>query len=514
MLLSKLFPDRPELRGRMDVDIAGLTLDSRTVKPGYLFFCIKGYETDGHRFAGKAHDAGAAAIVCTEPVEELPGTVYIHVEDMNAEINRISDLYFGRPSRHMTMFGATGTNGKSTLTSVISDVYSHYRPCGYMGTIAIRYGDYSRVPNLTTPDQIETHSNLKEMVDHGMEACAMEVSSQGLDRGRVDSVDFDCAVFTNLTHDHLDYHKTMERYLAAKERLFTNLKPEAVAVLNADDVISIDALKRDIRCRFVTYGTDQGQELTDENGYPVHGTHSPVGSPDTIDYFAQEIQQSATGCTFTLCHAGKTYRVTTNLAALYNVYNLLGAIAAMHECGMPIEEMLPYLEHVAQVDGRMDRVEEGQDFTVIVDYAHTPDGYEKIFGYAKEITEKNGGHIYAAFGCPGKRDTVKRPIMGEIAGRYADGVVLTSQDPRGSDPREIAEDILEGVRKTDCAWEFEPDREKAIEKAIRHAGPGDVVLTLGKGGESYMYHEEGRRPWMTDKAACRKALRKLLGKEK
>ena len=161
MLLSKLFPDRPELNGRMDVDIAGLTLDSRTVKPGYLFFCIKGYETDGHRFAGKAHDAGAAAIVCTEPVEELPGTVYIHVEDMNAEINRISDLYFGRPSRHMTMFGATGTNGKSTLTSVISDVYSHYRPCGYMGTIAIRYGDYSRVPNLTTPDQIETHSNLK-----------------------------------------------------------------------------------------------------------------------------------------------------------------------------------------------------------------------------------------------------------------------------------------------------------------------------------------------------------------
>jgi UDP-N-acetylmuramoyl-L-alanyl-D-glutamate--2,6-diaminopimelate ligase len=503
MLLSELFSGQP------DVEITGLTLDSRTVKPGYMFFCIKGYEQDGHRYAASAADKGAAAIVITEDVEQKPGVVYIKVSDMNAELNRVCDLFFGQPSRHMTVFGATGTNGKSTLTSVISDIYSHYRPCGYMGTIAIRYGDYSRVANLTTPDQVETHANLKEMLDHGMQAAAMEVSSQGLDRGRVDSVDFDCAVFTNLTHDHLDYHKTMENYFEAKKRLFRNLKPSAVAVLNADDEISIQGLKDCCPCRYVTYGTDQGESETDENGYPIEGSHSKPGTAETVDYFAKDIVQRADGCSFTLCYGGKEYPVTTNMAALYNVYNLLGAVAAMHECGMPLQQIIPLLTDIPQVDGRMDRVDEGQPFTVVVDYAHTPDGYEKIFNYAKEITDKTGGKIYAAFGCPGKRDVVKRPVMGRIAGEFCTEVVLTSQDPRDSQPEDIAEQIAEGVKKTPCRWSFVHDRDKGIAKAISLASAGDVVLTLGKGGETYMYYEEGRRPWMTDKAAARKALNEL-----
>ncbi len=503
MLLSTLFAGQP------DIEISGITLDSRTVRPGYMFFCIEGTELDGHKFAGKAAEAGAAAIVCSKPVTKVSGVTCIQVCDTSVELNRVSDLFFDRPSRRMTVFGATGTNGKSTMTSIISDIYSAYKPCGYMGTIAIRYGGFSRVPNLTTPDPVETHANLKEMLDHGMQAVAMEVSSQGLDRGRVDSVDFDCAVFTNLTHDHLDYHKTMENYFDAKKRLFRNLRPDAVAVLNADDAISIEGLKECCPCRYVTYGTDQGETSVDENGYPVSGSRCRSGTAETIDYFAENIRLKADGTEFTLCHKGKRYPVATNLAALYNIYNLLGAIAAMHECGMPLEQMIPLLADIPQVDGRMERIDEGQDFTVIVDYAHTPDGYEKIFSYALEITRESGGKIYAVFGCPGKRDTDKRPVMGEIAGRCADEVVITSQDPRDSEPAEIAKDILKGVEKNNCRHSFIEDREAAIEKGIRLAGPGDVVLALGKGSESYMYYEEGRRPWITDAEAARQALRKL-----
>ena len=509
MLLSKLFAGQP------DVEISDITLDSRTVRPGSMFFCIEGAELDGHSFAGKAAEAGAAAIVCSRPVKEAPGVTYIRVRDTSAELNRVSDLFCGQPSRRMTVFGATGTNGKSTMTSIISDIYSAFRPCGYMGTIAIRYGGVTRVPNLTTPDPVETHTNLKEMLDHGMQAVAMEVSSQGLDRGRVDSVDFDCAVFTNLTHDHLDYHKTMENYFEAKKRLFRNLRPDAVAVLNADDEISIEGLKACCPCRFVTYGTDRGETGVDENGYPVSGGRFRSGTAETIDYFAEDIRLKADSTEFTLCHRDKKYPVVTNLAALYNIYNLLGAIAAMHECGMPLEQMIPLLKDIPQVDGRMERINEGQDFTVIVDYSHTPDGYEKIFSYAAEIAGKDkataaGGKIYAVFGCPGKRDTDKRPVMGGIAGRYADEIVLTSQDPRDSEPAEIAEDILKGVRKNDCRYSFVEDREAAIEKCVRLAGPGDVVLALGKGSESYMYYEEGRRPWITDAEAARRALRKIM----
>ena len=180
MLLSTLFAGQP------DIEISGITLDSRTVRPGYMFFCIEGTELDGHKFAGKAAEAGAAAIVCSKPVTKVSGVTCIQVCDTSVELNRVSDLFFDRPSRRMTVFGATGTNGKSTMTSIISDIYSAYKPCGYMGTIAIRYGGFSRVPNLTTPDPVETHANLKEMLDHGMQAVAMEVSSQGLDRGRVE----------------------------------------------------------------------------------------------------------------------------------------------------------------------------------------------------------------------------------------------------------------------------------------------------------------------------------------
>ncbi|MDD6154864.1 MAG: UDP-N-acetylmuramoyl-L-alanyl-D-glutamate--2,6-diaminopimelate ligase [Eubacteriales bacterium] len=535
MKLSKMF------RGQPDIEITGLQLDSRKVEPGNMFFCVVGNEMDGHKFAGKAAEAGAAAIICTEDIEQVEGVVYIKVDDMHAELNRVANIFYGRPSEKMIMFGATGTNGKSTLTSIISDVYSHYEPCGYMGTIAIRYGDVSRKPNLTTPDELETQANLAEMAEHGMRAVAMEVSSQGLAMHRVDGVDFDVAIFTNLTRDHLDYHKTMENYFEAKKILFKNLKEDAVAVLNQDDVASIDGLKECSKCRIVTYG---------------------LGKNGHADYQASEPDYTANGIAFNLTVNGREYQLRTNLVAEYNLYNLLGAIAAMHESGMPMNDIRRYITDIPQVEGRMQPIEEGQDFSVVVDYAHTPDGYEKIFDYAEKVTTRvdgtRSGRILAVFGCPGKRDHGKRPDMGRIAASYCAEIVLTTQDPRDEDPYVIKEDIIKGIRETGgisieeyqskeeekaetvasssarngrrrgrgrlvttvapsgpedkasdepCVYRFVPDRYEAICQVMKLAHKGDIVLLLGKGGETYMYYEEGRRPWMSDIEAARKALR-------
>ena len=474
MLLSEMFAGKPE------IEIQGLCIDSRKAKKGDLFFCLKGLEADGHRFAENACRAGAVAVVHADDLKQCEGIAYIKVEDVNGELNRICDLFNGHPSRKMTVFGVTGTNGKTTTTSIISDVY--HKPCGYMGTIAVRYGDVSKIPNLTTPDALEIHENLKAMADYGMESVAMEVSSHGLAMGRVDAVDFDAAIFTNLTYDHLDYHKTMENYFEAKKLLFKNMKKDGVAVLNADD-ISFEGLAECVSCRYVTYGVNAD-----------------------ADYRAENIELAPDGSTFDLLHDGKRYAVKTNLVALYNLYNLLGAIAGMHQMGMAIEEMLPRLTKITQIDGRMEIIDEGQDFHVIVDYAHTPDGFEKVFQYGQEISR--GKKIYAVFGCAGKRDKVKRKVLGQIAEKYCDKVFVTEEDPRDEKAEDIAAMIMSGIPEGKAV--FIGDRYEAIEMAVGTAETGDCVLILGKGDESYMYYENGREPWMGDHLAAKKALAKRL----
>ncbi len=472
MFLNEMFPDAPE------VNIKGISIDSRKVKEGDLFFCLKGLEADGHNFAKKACDAGAVAIVYSDDIEKSEHVVHIKVEDTNAELNRICDLFYGHPSHNMTVFGVTGTNGKTTTTSIISEVYSHKKPCGYMGTIAVRYGNVSRIPNLTTPDALEIHSNLKEMYEHDMEAVAMEVSSHGLAMGRVDSVDFDVAIFTNLTYDHLDYHKTMENYFNAKKILFQNMKKNGIAVLNVDD-LSFNELSKSCSCPYVTYGIDAD-----------------------ADYRAEDLKLGISSTEFVLVHKDKRYNVKTNLSAKYNMYNLLGAIAGMHQSGMEIEEILPYLGNISQIDGRMEIINEGQNFTTIVDYAHTPDGFEQIFNYAKAITD---GKIYSVFGCAGKRDKVKRKVLGQIAGKYCEKVFITEEDPRNEDIDEISAMIMEGIPEEKRV--FIKDRYDAIASALNGAEKGDCVLILGKGDEPYMYRLNGREPWMGDNAAAREILK-------
>jgi UDP-N-acetylmuramoyl-L-alanyl-D-glutamate--2,6-diaminopimelate ligase len=314
---------------------------------------------------------------------------------------------------------------------------------------------------------------------------AMEVSSHGLDMRRVDSVDFDVAMFTNLTYDHLDYHKTMEAYFEAKSILFKNMKPDGVAVLNVDEM-GFEELRQCCKCKVVTYGVEKD-----------------------CDYRAENVKLTPADSQFTLVHDGARYEVKTNLVALYNVYNLLGAIACMHQAGMAIEDMIPHLESVAQVDGRMEIIEMGQDFHVIVDYAHTPDGYDKIFAYGEEIAE--GHDIYAIFGCAGKRDKPKRKVLGAIAGKHCKTVYLCEEDPRDEHPADIAKMIAEGVAESRGHSIYIEDRYEAIETAIKNAKPGDVVFVLGKGAENYLDRIDGKHYWMGDVEASKQAVKAVLG---
>lgn len=476
MKLSQMFEQAPEL------EITGINSDSRKVEPGDMYFCLEGLVNDGHAYVKQAIEQGAVCIVHSKDFDEhADGVAYIKVQDVNKTLNIIASKFYGYPSRTLKVFGVTGTNGKTSVASIIEDTYSHFAPCGYIGTIAIRYGEHVFPPSLTTPDPICIHKTMKAMVDAGMKACAMEVSSHGLELGRVQSVDFDVAIFTNLTYDHLDFHGTFDNYFEAKKKLFTNLKKDGVAVLNADDAY-YEQLKEACDARSVSYGIQ-----------------------NQADYHADDIHIGTTGSLFTLTHDGKSYEVSTNLVALYNIYNLLGAIAGICESGIAMEEILPLVSNLHQIEGRMERIDEGQPFTVIVDFAHTPDGLEKIFEYAKDIT-KEGRSIISVFGSAGKRDTKKRKVFGEVASRFCDNIILTEDDPRDEDPREIANEIKSGITNTNNI--FIENRYDAIRQAIESANVGDTVLILGKGDEVFMYREFGREPWLGDHIAARHCIRK------
>ncbi|MEG0273681.1 MAG: UDP-N-acetylmuramoyl-L-alanyl-D-glutamate--2,6-diaminopimelate ligase [Longicatena sp.] len=476
MKLSQMFEHAP------DIEIKGLCIDSRKAKADEIYFCMDGMVHDGHEFIEDVIEKGVKAIVHAKPVEEMKkGIAYIQVENVNRTLNRVAALFYDNPSKDMTMFGVTGTNGKSTITSIIRDVYSNFKPCGYIGTISISYGDVTLPPSLTTPDPIMIHKSLHEMKEAGMQACALEVSSHGLELGRVLSVDFDVAIFSNLTYDHLDFHGTIENYFEAKKKLFTQLKKDGVAIINIDDPYYTQ-LATACNARVISYGI-------------AH----------RANYRADHIRIGTNGSTFTLIHDDKTYEVSTNLVAMYNIYNLLGAIAGMCESGIALEELIPYLNSLHQIEGRMERIDEGQLFHVIVDFAHTPDGLEKVFEYANDITEE-GHSIIAVFGSAGKRDTKKRKVFGEIASKYCDSIILTEDDPRDEDAREIANEIKSGIENTKNI--FIEDRYTAIRQAIESANVNDTVLILGKGDETFMYREFGREPWLGDHNVARRCIRK------
>ncbi len=476
MRLSKLFKNAPT------INITGLCFDSRKVKKGDLYFCLPGITYDGHDFIDQAIENGAVGIVHSRDLmDKMPGAVYIKVQDVNECMNQCARLFYAKPTDKMTMYGITGTNGKSTCANIIKYIRGFKEPCGYIGTIAIEYGKVRLAPDLTTPDALFLQKTFSDMVRAGMKACALEVSSHGLAQHRVDAIRFDVAIFTNFTYDHLDFHGTMESYFEAKSLLFKNLvKDDGVSVLNVDDP-KFNDLKDISKARVITYGINR-----------------------ECDYRAINVKINSQYSTFDLIYQGKKYAIRSSLVAVYNVYNLLACIAALHETGMPIEEIVKACPKIPQIDGRMEQINCGQPFHVIVDFAHTPDGMEQMFQYGRHIAGKDH-RVITVFGSAGKRDIAKRKVFGELADQYADMIILTEDDPRDENPKDIALQIREGIQNTPNL--FLEDRYEAIRQAIDNASKGDVVLILGKGDEPFMYHATGRVPWIGDNNCVRECLK-------
>lgn len=477
MKLSEIFEKAPE------IEIEALNTDSRKKIKNSMFFCLDGFITNGHRFIKQAIANGAVCIVHSEDIDEYEeGVAYIKVANVVNALNHVVAKFYDYPSKKLRVYGVTGTNGKSSVTNLIRDIVNHFEPCGYIGTIAIEYNDIKLEPDLTTPDAIYTFKVMHDMVEAGVKSLALEVSSHGLEQHRVDAIDFDVAIFTNFTHDHLDFHGTMENYFAAKRKLFSNLKASGIAILNKDEP-KYQALADATLARIATYS---------------------VNTPS--DYQALNIRLGMRNSDFDLLHDNTLYHVHTNIVAMYNIYNLLAAIAALVESGYNINEVIKYSTDLPQIEGRIETIDEGQPFNVIVDFAHTPDGLEKIFEFGKMITA-DGGEMISVFGSAGKRDKAKRKTFGEIASKYCDMIILTEDDPRDENPRDIAEEIKTGIN-SDTKSIFIASRYDAIRQAIESANKNDTILILGKGDETFMYHEEGRVPYIGDNIAAKEIIKK------
>lgn len=470
-----------------DIEIDNLMADSRKKRKNSMFFCVKGMMFDGHNFVEQAIENGAIVIVHSDDISHKHKDItYIKVKDVLKVYNQVADYFYGQPSKKLLMYGVTGTNGKTSIATMIKQLLADKAPCGYIGTIGIEYGNVRLDPTLTTPEIDLLQSTLQEMCEANMKACALEVSSIGIEQHRVDGIDFDVAIFTNLTHDHLDYHGTMENYFNAKKKFFDNLKSTAIAITNIDDEHGAKMVE-DTKARVVTVGINQ-----------------------RADYQAISLQIKKDGIVFTLRCYGIEYRIQTNLVAMFNIYNLLEVIAALHETGMEMEEIIAKVNHIDQIKGRMERIDEGQPFNVVVDFAHTPDGIAQVCEYAAKITPKEN-RIIAVFGSAGKRDIKKRPIFGEIADNYCDMIILTEDDPRDEEVIDIANQIAQGIKKTN--YIIIEDRYDAIRQAIEMVNMNDTILILGKGDEDFIYRDYGKEKYMGDDKVARACIHKYYFQE-
>jgi UDP-N-acetylmuramoyl-L-alanyl-D-glutamate--2,6-diaminopimelate ligase len=462
--------------GAPEVEISGLAYSSRSVTPGTLFFCVPGFTSDGHDFAPDAVSRGAAALVCQRPLGL--GVPEVLVDDVRAAMGPAAARFYGDPTAELKVVGITGTNGKTTTAFLVRHLLEAGGvQCGLLGTVKRVVGGVEEEVERTTPEAIDLQQTFRRMVDGGDEACAMEVSSHALELGRASGIRFACRVFTNLTQDHLDFHRTMEAYFLAKRRLF---EQPGAAVLNVDD--------------------DYGRRLAAEIGNPV-----TFAIEREADFHARDVEFDVSGARFTCDTPDGPIEVESPLPGLFNVQNILGAVAVARQLGVEADAIRRGLAGFGRVPGRFEPVDEGQDFGVLVDYAHTPDSLENVLSAAREVTR---GRLHVVFGAGGDRDTAKRPLMGDAARRLADRLIVTSDNPRSEDPEAIVDQVMEGAGPD---AEREVDRRRAIGLAIDTAAPGDVVVIAGKGHEQGQEFEGGRKEPFDDVAVAREALRARLG---
>ncbi len=444
-----------------DPRVTGLCIDSRRARPGDLFLAAAGSRTDGLSFAREAVERGAVAVVADRRAELPDSAAFVRVGDLARAKAVLADAFFGRPSQRLDVVGITGTNGKTTTSFMLRSILAmDGRGTGVIGTLGAWIGPRHEPLTNTTPDAVELQRLLARMVDDNLSAAVMEVSSHALVQRRVEQVAFDVGVFTNLTPDHLDYHGSMDAYGAAKGRLFELLPDDGTAVLNAADPQS-RLYRMATRARVVQYA---------------------LNAP--ADVSAEILRLDAEGTLFRL-HApefGLDTRVASRLVGRHNVENALAAAAAALALGLPGPAIATGLQGLTAVPGRLEPVECGQDFRVLVDYAHTPDALEKVLDLLRPLTR---GRLLVVFGCGGDRDRAKRPLMGRAVAAAADRLVLTSDNPRSEDPQAILADIFAGIGPADRARAVcEPDRREAIRQACTAARPGDVLLIAGKGHET------------------------------
>ena len=471
MYLCRLFADRRVPTG--DLEITGLAYDNRAVVPGTLFFCVPGFTRDGHDFAPEAIARGAVALVVERPLKL--GVPEIKVPSVRAAMAPAAAAFYGDPTASLETVGVTGTNGKTTTAFLVHALLeADRRQTGLLGTVKSVIGGAERPVERTTPEAIDLQRTFREMLDGGDVACAMEVSSHALELHRADAIHFAAAIFTNLTQDHLDFHGTMEEYFLAKRGLFTRGRPRN-AVINVDD----------------PYGARLAAETPGALTFAIR---------NEAVYRASDVDTDLTGSRFTVHGPEGATHLKSPLPGLFNVYNVLGALAAVRALGVSAETSRAAIETAGSVPGRFEPIDAGQEFAVLVDYAHTPDSLENVLRAARELTR---GRVHVVFGCGGDRDRGKRPLMGEIATRLADRVMVTSDNPRSEDPEAIIDEILVG---TGPDVEHDVDRRAAINATIAGAEKGDVVVIAGKGHEQGQEFEGGRKIPFDDVTIAREAL--------
>ncbi|BBN98571.1 UDP-N-acetylmuramoyl-L-alanyl-D-glutamate--2,6-diaminopimelate ligase [Sporolactobacillus terrae] len=476
---------RQEGAGNPEID--ELMIDSRLVKPGSLFFCIKGHHVDGHRFAQQAQASGASAIVAQDPVDvSIP---VIRVNDTHRALAMISDYFYGQPSHDLFLLGVTGTNGKTTITYLVQAIQEAAGiNTGLIGTMGMHYKNKSIPVQNTTPEVHLIHQNLAKMKAEGAVSVVLEASSNALYDGRLHGCAFNVGVFTNLTEDHLDLHGTMKDYMYAKSLLFSQLGncygigQKRAAVLNVDDPAS-EVYKHMTAAHVITYGIN----------------HS-------ADFRAKAIKINPSGTAFILENAGRSYPVSMKLIGKFSVYNVLAALAACSVSGIALEAMIHTVEQIKGVAGRFEPVDAGQDFTVIVDYSHTPDSLENALSTIKEFARKR---VITIAGCGGDRERGKRPIMAKIAVDNSDLAILTADNPRTEDPEQILLEMEAGVKGRD--YRKIPDRREAIRDAVNEADSGDILLIAGKGHEDYQIIGTTKHHF-DDREEARKAILERLNR--
>jgi UDP-N-acetylmuramoyl-L-alanyl-D-glutamate--2,6-diaminopimelate ligase len=506
------------------VEITGLAYDSRAVAPGSLFFCVSGFQRDGHDFAAEAIARGAAALVVERPLGL--GAPEVLVPSVRAAMGPAAVCFYGDPSAELRVVGVTGTNGKTTTAFLLRALLEAADPswsCGLVGTVKTVIGGVERAAGRTTPEAIDLQADFRAMLDGGDRACAIEVSSHALEMGRAEGIHFAAAIFTNLTQDHLDFHASMEDYFQAKRRLFA--ADPGVSVVNVGDPYG-RRLAEELEGA-ITFAVG-GDGNAGDRGEEADGEAGARDAPSAADYCATDVRCDFGGCHFALHTPAGEREVELPLAGRFNVANALGALAAAHALGGELDVLLAALERGVRVPGRFEAVDEGQEFAVLVDYAHTPDSLENVLAAARELTDtgahedgvlgdgvRGPGRVICVFGAGGDRDRGKRPLMGEIAARLAEVTIVTSDNPRSEEPEAIIAEILAGAAGASQPQGARPlasipDRRAAIVRAIAVAAPGDVVVIAGKGHEQGQEFANGRVVPFDDVAVARDTLRARL----